>query len=93
MQTLRFTLLLIHYKYRLWIRENFHAQYDTVTQSWEYYGGNGFLADVIVSRRIVPDHFSILDVKTPTNTVDLRKQKRTSRFQLWKTPHTNNNNS
>lgn len=86
MQTLRFILLLIDYKYRLWIRENFHAQYDTVTQSWEYHGGNGFLADVIVSRRIVPDHFSILDVKTPTNTVDLRKTKEDIRISIMENP-------
>lgn len=39
-----------------------------------YHGCDGLLAGVIVSGRIVPDHLSILDVHTLTDTVDLRTE-------------------
>lgn len=45
-----------------------------LSQKKEYHGCNGLLAGVIDSGGIVPDHLSILDVHTLTNTVDLRTQ-------------------
>lgn len=50
----------------------FSAYYKLVAEKWEYHGRNGLLAGVVVGGGIVPDHLSILDVHTPTNTVDLR---------------------
>lgn len=40
----------------------------------EYHRCNGLLAGVKASGAVVPDHFSVLDVYSPTNTVDLRTQ-------------------
>lgn len=48
--------------------------YDFVTERWEYQWRNGLLAGVVVSGGIVADHLSILNVDTPTNTIDLRTQ-------------------
>lgn len=37
-----------------------------------YHGRDGLLAGVVVSGGVVPDHLSVLDVHTLTDTVDLR---------------------
>lgn len=51
--------------------------YHFVTERQTHHGGNGLLAGVVVSGGIVPDHLSILDVNTTTNTIDLKTQVRT----------------
>lgn len=43
-------------------------------QKMEHHRCNGLLAGVIVSGGVVLDHFSVLDVYSPTNTIDLRTQ-------------------